>query len=363
MSTDINIDKITTDGPKLLRSYIDFAMNGISVLGNAITQRDIIEHDSPFEKSVYDFLEHKGYQIGTQIGCSGYKIDMAVKHPTLSGQYILGIECDGASYHSARTARERDRLRQDVLENMGWKIYRVWSTDWIKDQVTEGEHLIEAIEDALSSYSGSEAIEYEIEVASEVESEMEDFVTIDKKEISLEDIVNPYGFAEIQEIDFSQRSDSEKQALSLNDCILEVVNKSFPIHYDLICKELAPFLGNQKATVKVKREVDIGLNSLKNELIRKDDFFFPTNYSKVLVHIPNTRKINYIAVEELAEAMYVISTKLTGATRESLCSDTTRAFGFKRMTQNISDSMSQGFELLLKQNLIGIIDGKVIIKK
>ena len=60
--------------------------------------------------------------------------------------HVLGIECDGAAYHSARTARERDRLRQDVLENMGWKIYRIWSTDWINDPVTEGAKLIEAVD-------------------------------------------------------------------------------------------------------------------------------------------------------------------------------------------------------------------------
>lgn len=85
-------------------------------------------------KKLYNFLERKGYELATQVGCSGYRIDMAVKH---SGQYVLGIECDGASYHSAKTARERDRLRQDILEKMGWKIYRIWSTDWIKDPITE----------------------------------------------------------------------------------------------------------------------------------------------------------------------------------------------------------------------------------
>ena len=65
----------------------------------------------------------------------------------------MGIECDGASYHSARTARERDRLRQDVLEGMGWKIYRIWSTDWIKDPVSEGERLLVSIQNAINSYN------------------------------------------------------------------------------------------------------------------------------------------------------------------------------------------------------------------
>lgn len=114
-------------------------------------QRNNIEHDSPFEESVYNFLHTRKYKLTTQVGCFGYRIDMAVKHPTVSGKYILGIECDGASYHSSRTARERDRLRQDILENMGWKIYRIWSTDWIKDHKKEGEKLIQAIENQLTS--------------------------------------------------------------------------------------------------------------------------------------------------------------------------------------------------------------------
>ncbi|MDQ2086923.1 DUF559 domain-containing protein [Herbivorax sp. ANBcel31] len=97
-------------------------------------------------------FDRKGYKLGTQVGCSGYRIDMAVKHPSISGLYVIGIECDGAAYHSARTARERDRLRQTVLEDMGWKIYRIWSTDWIKDPVTEGEKLIEAVENAINGY-------------------------------------------------------------------------------------------------------------------------------------------------------------------------------------------------------------------
>ena len=119
MPTDIDIDKISSEGPKLLRAYIDFAINGTQVLEREITESDIVEHDSPFEEAVYNFLDRKGYKLATQVGCSGYRIDMAVKHPTLSGIYVLGIECDGAAYHSAKTARERDRLRQDVLENMG----------------------------------------------------------------------------------------------------------------------------------------------------------------------------------------------------------------------------------------------------
>lgn len=149
MPTDIDLDKVSSEGVKMLRSYIEFAQQGIIALKNELTFNYNLEFDSPFEETVYDFLQSKGYNVVTQVGCSGFRIDMAVKHPTLSGKFAIGIECDGAMYHSARTARERDRLRQTVLEDMGWTIYRIWSTDWIKDTKTEEEKLVNAIEKAL----------------------------------------------------------------------------------------------------------------------------------------------------------------------------------------------------------------------
>ena len=152
LPTDILIERISEDGPKLLRKYIEYAMNGPVVLKQESTESADEEFDSPFEESVHAFLTAKGYNVATQVGCSGYRIDLAVKHPKLSGIFVLGIECDGAMYHSSKTARERDRLRQSLLESMGWKLYRIWSTDWIKDMVNEKRRLIEAVQGAIDGY-------------------------------------------------------------------------------------------------------------------------------------------------------------------------------------------------------------------
>lgn len=355
LPTDINIEKISSDGPKLLKAYIDFAINGVDSLSREITESDIVAHDSPFEKAVYNFLDRKGHKLGTQVGCSGYRIDMAVKHPTLSGQYVLGIECDGAAYHSARTARERDRLRQDVLEQMGWKIYRIWSTDWIKDPVTEGEKLIEAVEDALKNY----AVPYE-EVLKTDLPKADDFVSIEKKNISVEEQLNPYGFEEEKLVSFSDLPRNYSGYLSIEDCIVEVVKQRFPIHYDLLCKELAPLFGNEKATVKVKREVDYGLSKLGKRIIIKDNFLYPCNYEKITPRQDNTRKIDYVATEELAEAMLSVLDKCIGATKETLCTETARAYNYNRITEKISSAMDRSFELLLQENHVEILEGKVV---
>ncbi len=146
---DINLEKTNSEGVRMLRQYIEFAINGTKYLENELALTNEIQVDSSFEEAVYDFLILNGYSIKTQVGCSGYRIDMAVMHPTMDGVYVLGIVCDGLSYHSARTARERDRLRQAVLEDMGWKIYRIWSTDWVKDAKTEGEKLLNAVQEAI----------------------------------------------------------------------------------------------------------------------------------------------------------------------------------------------------------------------
>ncbi|MDR0569117.1 MAG: DUF4011 domain-containing protein [Spirochaetaceae bacterium] len=149
---DIDTERIKGMGPKLLRLYIDFAINGAKAILGEITESREPVFDSPFEKAVYNFLTTHGYDAATQVGCSRYRIDIAIRHPNYPGRFAIGIECDGAAYHSARTARERDRLRQAVLEDMGWTIYRVWSTDWIKDPKTEGEKLLNAVKEAIANY-------------------------------------------------------------------------------------------------------------------------------------------------------------------------------------------------------------------
>ena len=115
------------------------------------------EPDSPFELAVIDALRNNGIDVEPQVGSAGYFIDIGVKDPTSPGRYILGIECDGASYHSARSARDRDRLRQEVLENLGWKLYRIWSTDWYRNTKSELERVLLEIEKATEDSSNSKS--------------------------------------------------------------------------------------------------------------------------------------------------------------------------------------------------------------
>lgn len=143
---DFDLDKTNSKGVALLKQYLEFAERGeVALIAN--TNAEIDDHfDSPFEEAVCHALREKGLIIKTQVGCSGYKIDMAIRDKNNPGKFLLGIECDGASYHSSATARDRDRLRQQVLEKLDWKFYRIWSTDWFRNPQRELDKLLEYIE-------------------------------------------------------------------------------------------------------------------------------------------------------------------------------------------------------------------------
>ena len=142
---DIVADGSTPRGTKALRDYLEYARTGSLAVAED-TERD---PDSDFEVSVIAMLEGRGYAVTPQLGVAGYRIDIAVKHPEASGSYLAAIECDGASYHSGLTVRDRDRIRQEILESLGWKgrIWRVWSTDWFRSPRQETEKLLGFLDD------------------------------------------------------------------------------------------------------------------------------------------------------------------------------------------------------------------------
>jgi very-short-patch-repair endonuclease/DNA polymerase III delta prime subunit len=131
---DVDPNAIRAEGAKMLRAYLEFAASGGEFLGSGLTVGPEL---NPFEIDVRDRLTRAGVPLVAQYGVSGYRIDFAAAHPRDAGRMVLAIEADGASYHSAESARDRDRIRQQHLQNLGWTFYRIWSTDWFRDPDTE----------------------------------------------------------------------------------------------------------------------------------------------------------------------------------------------------------------------------------
>ena len=144
-SDDIRPDERSNRGVHVLKAYLEYAETGRLDVGSVSSR----EPDSDFEILVKVRLQELGFEVVPQVGVAGYFIDLAVKHPKRSG-FVLGIECDGASYHSSRSARDRDRLRQQILEALQWNIYRIWSTDWFQNPDVELRRLVEHLEHLTS---------------------------------------------------------------------------------------------------------------------------------------------------------------------------------------------------------------------
>ena len=146
---DIDLGRTKSLGVQHLKAFLDYAVRGAVALP-AQDHGSVGPVESPFEAAVKDALERRGWQVATQIGVSGFRIDLGVKHPDFAGRYLAGIECDGATYHSAATARDRDKIREQVLVGLGWKILRVWSTDWWFNAEDAIDRLHRELTDALA---------------------------------------------------------------------------------------------------------------------------------------------------------------------------------------------------------------------
>lgn len=158
---ELKVDSLKNNGPKLFKRYLQYVkavsdgnreltqeiLN--SVCDSKVGRNEEIHFDSDFENEVHDALEEAGLVVDTQIGVSGYKIDLGV-YDTKRSKYILGIECDGAAFHSSKSARERDIYRQRYLESRGWNIIRIWSKNWWSNPQREVDRIVKRVNEILA---------------------------------------------------------------------------------------------------------------------------------------------------------------------------------------------------------------------
>ncbi len=182
-SSDIIVSEHSSRGVRALRAFLNYLEKGIVLEAPKITNKDF---DSEFEVSVYNILKDCGFESIPQVGVAGYFIDLAVTSTNNPSDFVLAIECDGATYHSSKSARDRDRLKQDVLEALGWNVYRIWSVDWYKNRENEISKLIKVVKEAQANYHEKmQSIplqEIEVMKVEDIEDDIEKEIEKEKKE-------------------------------------------------------------------------------------------------------------------------------------------------------------------------------------
>lgn len=362
LPTDIDLNRTQSQGVRMLRGYMEFALNGMEAILGELTIPEFLQFDSPFEMEVYDVLKNNGYKVDTQVGCSGYRIDLAVRHPEFSGKYVIAIECDGASYHSARTARERDRLREDVLKLRGWKIHRIWSTDWIRHRRAEEHRLLTEVKKAIENYQ-----EIDKNRAILVKKNTEEVIS------KLEQVIKPsknipyfetYSYANIRSV---PQNHPRGDLFYAAEVITHIVNTESPVHKEIIYRYMAPLYGREKVTSVVTREVEAIINRYcKGSFRVKGEFCWSNTMQTPIFRVPPSghpsRDIKHIAPEELAEGMKIIVERATGIDKSSLFQEVSRALGFARTGDKITNCLNIAFDNLMKSGELELKGDLISIK-
>lgn len=179
-SGDVIADLESARGVKALHEFLLYCETGS--LGRTVTDEGA-QPDNDFEISIMNLLRDSGYECKPQIGVAGYFIDLGVIDPGKHGRYLMGVECDGATYHSAKSARDRDRLRQQVLEGLGWRIRRIWSTDWFKNPHTALKPILDelALLKTPDAYSEETIQAAEVDEIDEIIKETEEHDFLDSE--------------------------------------------------------------------------------------------------------------------------------------------------------------------------------------
>ncbi len=346
--TDINLSNTNAEGVRLLRAYLDYAENGEKALGRTVTVSEKDQFDSAFEMEVCDFLRDHGYTVDTQVGCSGYRIDLGLRRPD-SSDYLLAIECDGATYHMSKNARDRDRLRQQILENMGWSFYRIWSTDWYRNNYEEKKRLIQRVEETLGhSKEEGNKTQKKTELAAQDE---------EKQHFEVESVRTETVFEEYYAVNISQLSEGLKN--NFLGTIRQVLLKEAPLSEELLLKRIVWFFGREKVNSIVQNRYEYLMRGYQNlGIIRKNGFLYLSDMHDIRLRKPGyKRDIKYIAVEELEDGFLTLIVKNVSPTREGLYKLMNSILGFNRTGSTITEKYDEAIYALLRRKIVVLKNG------
>lgn len=352
--TDIELTRTGATGARLLREYLDYAENGNIALARAVSVNPYEQYDSPFEEEVCEFLRENGYEVDTQVGCSSFKIDLAIKRPGTS-DYFLAIECDGATYHSSKNARDRDRLRQEILESMGWNFYRIWSTDWFRNSSVEKKRLLMAAKEAASGACPQPTNSNE-EESTKTEIGADNVFAQEEETKHLKFPV----YKEVY-LDYLYRSNPNFQ-----DFIREVLETEAPLSEDWLLKRIVWVFRRQKVTNVVWDEYNAKMHGCESKgIIRRNGFLYIDGRKAPMLRVPTNRDtkrdIKDIAPEELAMGMYVFISQNVSIDRAGLFKAMASALEFMRVTENMNEYFESALYLL--RNAIQEDDGMISLKQ
>ena len=356
---DIRLDATRHDGPRVLKRFLKFAETG-ELDVPLLTEREM---DSPFEEAVARALENHGYRVAAQVGSAGFRIDLAVRDPEDEGRFLLAVECDGARYHSSSWARERDRLRQAVLEQKGWKFHRIWSTDWFYNRDVELRKLLEAVEKARSS-RGMESPEAgraaALALGPRVEREPRPVEPVRPRVAYRE---ASHRIAEAQAVDLH-----EAPLATLAEHVLRIVEVEGPVHVEEVARRMSRLWGYRRAGRRIQESVaNAAAAAVQSGRIQYCDsaasrFLETAGSGPPLVRDRSTvgsstlRKVEMIPPGEIQAAILEAVERNVGVSVAECSVEVARALGFKSTSADMRACVEKNAKRLLADGRLLLLE-------
>jgi very-short-patch-repair endonuclease len=346
-SEDIDLNRAKGRGVASLKSFLRYAETGQIGVARASGEPE----DSPFEEAVRSEVEKNGYTVDCQVGEAGFFIDLAVRNPDTPGSYVMGIECDGAAYHSSRSARDRDRLRQAVLEDHGWVLHRIWSTDWFQRPEREIRNVLLAIEKAReASKQGTTAPQKTKPVAEAITREpdepKDDPAAVPYQMAS---IVGPTGSCDLPTMYPGQ----------VVRYVLQVLETEAPISLDEVVVRIRSAFGYERAGNRLHTLIERAARlAIKDTAFVNDGGFFENRAKPVVPrrrgeNVPlSLRKPENLPPAEIRAAIVIVVERNLGVSGEQIATAVARLFGFKATSSQLKTLIDGQVERLIETGIL-----------
>ena len=345
---DIDLNRTKSKGAEVFQNFLIYAKT--RKLPQNLEERN--EPDSEFEEDVAEVIRSLGYKVSYQVGSEGFRIDLGVKSPSNPNNYILAVECDGATYHSTLWARERDRLRQEVLEHAGWQFHRIWSTDWFYNRANE----VEKLRVALSSSSELDLNDHLVGANNEKPVEETPKGPIGTEPI---DISPPkeydlplYTKADISEdieYKYYEYEPHEVPERDLGDLLAQIVQIEGPVHIEEIARRYINAFDTARMGSRIRQAVRQAISSAQRrlDLQRQGNFWGtaqqfenPSVRNRSAESSPLT-KAEYLSEAEILAAAKIIESDSGKVEVPELAKSISRLLGFKRSGPDFQKRVEQ----------------------
>jgi len=369
-SEDINPTATTKFGIRALKSFLYFAQHGTFE-----SEQDLpIPDKRPFEDMLAAQLTSSGYIVRKKVGSEGFYIDLAIVDPENPGRYLLGVECDGNSYSNAKSARDRDRLRGQVLENIGWDIFKVWSVEWYRNPERELQRLVAAIESAkahaLVQDQADDDLQQELAALAEEAiaraKEKNALQREEKKEVvvSVEkytQAVLPPGLPaqELHLVPFGK----------LAEWIKQVIDVEGPVHFEEVARRIADASGASKIGSRIRYTLNAATDfAVSSSIItRRGDFLWHPEMTAPTLRdrsglTAGSRRISLIPPEELDLAIKNVVESSIAIQPETAVPLIAKLFGVNRVTEDVRKDLGIAIDMSVGRGIV-IKDGDYLKAK